>query len=121
MTTTGGSYRRPRSGDPRLPVSGSGPGHPGTLAGMERIVVRRSGPLSGSVSVPGAKNSVLKLMAAALLADGEYELSNVPVIADADTMADLVRALGLQCSHPDGDRSRFSKSAGGIHEVYMGN
>jgi len=74
---------------------------------MERIVVRRSGPLSGSISVPGAKNSVLKLMAAALLADGEYELTNVPVIADAETMADLVRAVGLRCDHPDGDRTRL--------------
>ncbi len=69
--------------------------------------MRRSGPLRGSLSVPGAKNSVLKLMAAALLADGEYELTNVPVIADVDTMADLLRALGVQCSHPEGDRRRL--------------
>ena len=34
------------------------------------------------MTVGGAKNSVLKLMAAALLAEGEYELDNVPDIAD---------------------------------------
>ena len=39
------------------------------------IVVAQSGPLSGEVVVPGAKNSVLKLMAATLLADGRYTLT----------------------------------------------
>ena len=62
----------------------------------EQIVVARSGPLSGEVTVPGAKNSVLKLMAATLLADGEYELRNVPRILDVDIMADLLRSLGLR-------------------------
>ena len=59
------------------------------------IVTARSGPLDGTVAVPGAKNSVLKLMAAALLADGRYELTNVPVITDVDLMADLLGGLGL--------------------------
>ena len=63
---------------------------------MDRIVVRRSGPLSGPVSLPGAKNSVLKLIAATLLADGEHEISNVPGIADVPTMCDLLGALGVQ-------------------------
>lgn len=60
-----------------------------------QIVVCRSGPLSGEVVVPGAKNSVLKLMAATLLAEGEYHLSNVPDIADVGIMADLLAAIGV--------------------------
>ena len=47
-------------------------------------MVRRSGPLSGTVAVGGAKNSVLKLMAATALAEGRYVLRNVPAIADVD-------------------------------------
>jgi len=47
------------------------------------------------VSVPGAKNSVLKLMAATLLADGHYELSNVPGIDDVGTMGELLAAMGV--------------------------
>ncbi|MGD9704962.1 MAG: UDP-N-acetylglucosamine 1-carboxyvinyltransferase [Acidimicrobiia bacterium] len=62
---------------------------------MERIVARRSGPLAGSVSLPGAKNSVLKLIAATLLADGVHELTNVPGIADVPTMCELLDALGV--------------------------
>ncbi|NBR76947.1 MAG: hypothetical protein EBT73_06415, partial [Actinobacteria bacterium] len=60
-----------------------------------RIVVRRSGPLSGSVNVPGAKNSVLKLMAATLLAEGEYVLTNVPAITDVQKMSETLNALGV--------------------------
>ena len=60
------------------------------------IVAAKSGPLSGEVVVPGAKNSVLKLMAATLLADGQYLLTNVPVIEDVAIMADLLTAVGLQ-------------------------
>ena len=60
-----------------------------------QIVVRRSSQLSGEVLVPGAKNSVLKLMAATLLAEGEYRLTNVPDIADVRTMCELLEALGM--------------------------
>ena len=67
----------------------------------EVIVASHSGPLAGEVVVPGAKNSVLKLMAASLLADGMTVLHNVPVIADVDIMADLLMALGLQIEYLD--------------------
>lgn len=51
------------------------------------ILIRRSGPLRGEVAIPGAKNSVLKLMAATLLADGAFVLDNVPDIADVGIIA----------------------------------
>jgi len=60
-----------------------------------RIEVRRVGPLHGRIDVPGAKNSALKLMAASLLADGEYHITNVPSIVDVSIMADLLSAIGL--------------------------
>lgn len=50
--------------------------------------------LQGEVTVTGAKNSVLKLMAASLLAVGKTTISNVPDIADVDIMADLLTRLG---------------------------
>jgi UDP-N-acetylglucosamine 1-carboxyvinyltransferase len=48
------------------------------------------------VTIGGAKNSVLKLMAATTLATGRYVLHNVPAIADVDSMSDLLRAMGMQ-------------------------
>ncbi len=71
----------------------------GALQG-DTIVVRGNGPLDGVVTVPGAKNSVLKLMATTLLADGTYELSNVPDIADVAIMGDLLTAIGVTMTRP---------------------
>lgn len=71
---------------------------------MERILVRRTGPLSGEISVPGAKNSVLKLMAASILADGVYDITNVPDIVDVGIMAELLEAIGVRCSQPEPGR-----------------
>ncbi|MFP5489199.1 MAG: UDP-N-acetylglucosamine 1-carboxyvinyltransferase, partial [Acidimicrobiia bacterium] len=65
------------------------------------ISVRSGRRLRGEVLVPGAKNSVLKLMAASLLADGTYELTNVPGIADVGIMADLLNGLGLRVALPE--------------------
>src|SRR4051812_6797099 len=62
---------------------------------VDCIVVRAGAPLSGAIRVGGAKNSVLKLMAAAIMAEGTYALTNVPDIADVRIMSDLLGALGL--------------------------
>ena len=62
---------------------------------MDRFIVRPSGPLSGTVRVSGAKNSVLKLMAATLLAEGDFTLRNVPHIADVEIMCDLLVSMGV--------------------------
>ena len=55
--------------------------------------------LSGRVRVPGAKNSILKLMAAALLAEGATTLTEVPDILDVEIMAELLRRLGCTVEH----------------------
>jgi UDP-N-acetylglucosamine 1-carboxyvinyltransferase len=55
--------------------------------------------LHGEVVVPGAKNSVLKLMAATLLAPGSSTLTNVPDIEDVTIMAELLRRLGCEVIH----------------------
>ncbi|MBY0791583.1 UDP-N-acetylglucosamine 1-carboxyvinyltransferase [Corynebacterium pseudokroppenstedtii] len=52
--------------------------------------------LQGQVRVTGAKNSVLKLMGAALLAEGTTVLTNCPEIADVPYMADVLRGLGCR-------------------------
>jgi UDP-N-acetylglucosamine 1-carboxyvinyltransferase len=61
---------------------------------VTRIVVQPGRPLSGTVEAGGAKNSVLKLMAACLLAEGTHILENVPKITDVDIMAEVLRSLG---------------------------
>jgi UDP-N-acetylglucosamine 1-carboxyvinyltransferase len=63
-------------------------------APREAILVRPSGPLSGRVAISGAKNSVLKVMAATLLAPGTYTIRNVPQIHDVTIMGELLEAMG---------------------------
>jgi UDP-N-acetylglucosamine 1-carboxyvinyltransferase len=64
------------------------------MADADRFRVQGGANLRGSVHVTGAKNSVLKLMAAALLAPGTSTITNVPDIADVNIMADLLTRLG---------------------------
>jgi len=61
---------------------------------VERIRVSGGARLAGEVTVAGAKNSVLKLMAAALLAPGRTTITRVPGILDVEIMAELLRRLG---------------------------
>src|SRR5690606_13213195 len=64
--------------------------------GMERFLVTGGNRLVGEVSVGGAKNSVLKLMAAALLTEGTTTITNCPDILDVPLMAEVLRGLGCE-------------------------
>ena len=63
---------------------------------MSSVVIKPSGPLSGKVQAFGAKNAVLKQMAACLLATGEHRLTNVPDITDVTIMSELLESLGCR-------------------------
>lgn len=60
----------------------------------DSFVVNGGARLQGAVKVSGAKNSVLKLMSAAMLAEGRTVLKNCPQISDVPYMADVLRGLG---------------------------
>lgn len=60
----------------------------------ESFLVRGGTSLNGEIAVAGAKNSVLKLMAVALMAEGRTTLTNCPAISDVPAMADVLRHLG---------------------------
>jgi len=63
---------------------------------VERFLVTGGARLAGTVQVAGAKNSVLKLMAAGLLAEGTTVITNCPEILDVPLMADVLRGLGCE-------------------------
>lgn len=60
---------------------------------MEKIVIKGGFPLSGKISIGGAKNSAVALIPAALLADGVCTIKNVPNITDRDALFDIVKTL----------------------------
>jgi UDP-N-acetylglucosamine 1-carboxyvinyltransferase len=62
----------------------------------ERIIIRGGRPLNGVVKIGGAKNAVLKMMAAALLSKGVSVLRNVPDLTDVQMMAEVIRHLGAK-------------------------
>lgn len=61
---------------------------------QEIIVVHGNNTLSGEVTVAGAKNSALKLLAASILGQGVSTIRNVPMISDIRIMSDVLRCLG---------------------------
>ena len=65
---------------------------------MAKYLVEKSGPLRGEVEISGAKNSVLPILAATLLADGPCEIRDVPALRDVDVMCKLLRQLGCKVS-----------------------
>ncbi|MDO8645326.1 MAG: UDP-N-acetylglucosamine 1-carboxyvinyltransferase [Candidatus Planktophila sp.] len=69
------------------------------MASLDRFRVTGGANLRGEVTVTGAKNSVLKLMAASILATGTTTIENVPEIADVDIMSDLLTRLGCRVIH----------------------
>ena len=70
---------------------------------MDSIVINGGKELRGSVLISGAKNAVLPMMAASLLADGVTTISNVPDLRDTRTMASLIEITGakVQLNYPE--------------------
>lgn len=83
---------------------------------MESFIVEGGRRLEGSIRVDSAKNAVLPLMAASVMADGKVELTHVPDIADVRSMADILTVLGADVSWKQG---RMSISAQGLHNWEM--
>jgi UDP-N-acetylglucosamine 1-carboxyvinyltransferase len=83
---------------------------------MDKFVIRGGKPLSGSVTVSGAKNSSLALMPATLLAAGTHTLRNTPALRDVTTMSRLLESMGLVC-RMDGHTLSIDSSAVTSHEA----
>ena len=57
---------------------------------MRKIVINGGKPLKGEVAVSGAKNSVVALIPAIILADDIVTLDGVPAISDVDSLIDIL-------------------------------
>jgi UDP-N-acetylglucosamine 1-carboxyvinyltransferase len=68
------------------------------LSESTAYVIEGGVPLRGTVTVSGAKNAVLKLMAAAVLCDEPCTIANAPRIADVEYILETLRDLGAEAS-----------------------
>jgi UDP-N-acetylglucosamine 1-carboxyvinyltransferase len=69
---------------------------------VDKLVIEGGVPLRGEVDVSGAKNAVLPILAATILADGPCTLEGVPDLRDIDTMLRILRELGLDAERGPG-------------------
>ena len=79
---------------------------------MDKIIIEGKKPLSGSVSISGAKNAVLPIMTAALMGDGTSVITRVPDLRDTRTMIRLMEIVGAGCSY---DKGRLEIDASTVH------
>ena len=68
---------------------------------MKKIVIQGGYPLSGTISIGGAKNSAVALIPAALLASDVCTIKNVPNITDRDALFDIVKVLNCDIKQND--------------------
>ena len=66
---------------------------------MAKYIVKQSGPLKGEVTISGAKNAVLPLMAATLLNEEECVIRSVPHLRDVQVMKEILEALGSEIEY----------------------
>jgi len=83
----------------------------------ERFLVTGGRPLEGTVKVSGAKNSALKLMAAAVLTGERCRFTNVPEIEDVRAMAETLRDIGVVVDHPE--PNVYEVSAGDVDWLFV--
>ncbi len=65
---------------------------------MDKFVIKGGNSLNGEVEISGAKNSLLALMPATLLANGTFTFYNVPNLSDIKTMLQLLNNIGVSTS-----------------------
>ena len=77
----------------------------------EKIFITGEKKLTGTVNISGAKNAALPLMALSLLINKEFNLSNVPDLADTRLMSNLLIDLGIEISWKNGNLNFNGKPA----------
>ncbi|MFF2890208.1 UDP-N-acetylglucosamine 1-carboxyvinyltransferase [Paenibacillus sp. NPDC057967] len=76
---------------------------------MEKLMIRGGRPLRGTVQISGAKNSAVALVPAAILAESEVVLDNLPLISDVAVYSEILQELGAVVKR-DGDTMRIDPS-----------
>ncbi len=84
------------------------------MKGQERLLVNNNGPLQGSVEASGAKNAVLPILAATILASEPVTLHNVPALQDVSVLSQILEDLGAKVTF---DRNQLTVDPRGIHKT----
>ncbi len=69
---------------------------------METFTIEGGRPLSGSLRIQGAKNAALPILAASVLAEGQFHIYDVPHLKDIDVMLEILTQIGAKARFADG-------------------
>ena len=83
---------------------------------MEKLLISGGQPLHGEVRISGAKNAVLPILSAALLADGPMRIANVPHLQDVTTTMELLGRMGVSLMVDE--RMNIEVDTGSINELF---
>jgi len=85
---------------------------------MDKFLIKGPTKLHGSIAVNGAKNAVLPIMAASLLARGRSVVENVPALRDVFTMSKMLQLLGAETKLEDSVLTIDTANASGVEAPY---
>ncbi len=68
---------------------------------MARYEIKGGTPLSGTVTISGAKNAAVAILPAALLVNGKCRIENVPDISDVRILLSILEGMGVQVEYPE--------------------
>ena len=83
---------------------------------MEKLLIDGGHALQGEVRISGAKNAVLPILAATLLADGPMYIANVPHLQDVTTTMELLGRMGVSLTLDE--RMNIEVDSGTIDELF---
>ncbi len=84
---------------------------------MTKIVVETSPPLKGTVRISGAKNAVLPIIAASLLASDKCVLDEIPMLDDVEVMCEVLASLGADIKRISRSRVEINSKSIDNHEA----
>ncbi len=82
---------------------------------MEQFIIKGGKPLCGEVTIGGAKNAALGILAAAIMTDETVHIDNLPDVRDINVMLEAISEIGARVDRID--RHTVEINAGGIKEV----
>lgn len=68
---------------------------------MASFIINGGYPLAGELTIHGAKNAALPILAASIMAEGVQEIHDIPVLSDIRVMLQILRTLGVKATHQD--------------------
>ena len=68
---------------------------------MEQYIIKGHTPLNGSVSIGGAKNAALAILAAAVMTDEDVHIDNMPDVNDTRVLLQAMESVGVHIKHID--------------------